>query len=454
MQVTETLSDGLKRELKVVIPADELAGRLDTYLADLKSKVRIKGFRPGKVPTAHLKRLYGRQAMAEIVSNMLNETTTKAVEDRNERPALQPEIDLPEEDAQKVLEGEIDLTYTMSYEILPAFEIGTFDDIEIERPIVEISDEGVMEQVEQIAESNRSFEAKTGKAPKAENGDRITMSYVGKIDGEPFDGGADENGQLVLGSGRFIPGFEEQLVGVKKDEEKVVTVSFPEDYPAEHLAGKEAAFDVKVKEIEAPGELTVDDEFAKGLGLESLDKLKEIVRGQIESQFGQATRQKVKRQLLDKLDERYDFELPEKLVENEFDNIWRQVQGDMERSGKSFEDEDTDEEAAKADYRKIAQRRVRLGLVLSEIGEANSIQVTDEELQRAMYEQVRQYPGQEKEVFEYFQKNPAAVAGLRAPIYEDKVVDYLLELAKVNDKVVTKEDLLKSDEEEDGAVKA
>ncbi|MDJ0932338.1 trigger factor [Breoghania sp.] len=454
MQVTETLSDGLKRELKVVIPADEIAGRLDTYLDDLKSKVRIKGFRPGKVPTAHLKRFYGRQAMAEIISNMLNETTTKVVEERSERPALQPEVDLSDEDAEKVLAGEIDLTYSMSYEILSDIEIGTFDDIEIERPIVEISDEGVMEQVEQIAESNRPFEAKSGKAPKAENGDRVTMSYLGKIDGEPFDGGADPNGQLVLGSGRFIPGFEEQLVGVKKGEEKVVTVSFPEDYPAAHLAGKEATFDVTVNEIEAPGELKVDDEFAKGLGLESLDKLKEIVRGQIENQFGQATRQKVKRQLLDKLDERYDFTLPEKLVENEFDNIWRQVQSDMERSGKSFEDEDTDEEAAKADYRKIAERRVRLGLVLSEIGEKNEIQVTDDELHRAMYEQVRQYPGQEQEVFEYFKKNPAAFTGLRAPIYEDKVVDYLLELAKVTDKVVTKEDLLKADEEEDEAAKA
>ncbi|MEI2387993.1 trigger factor [Breoghania sp. JC706] len=449
MQVTETLSDGLKRELKVVIPADELAGRLDTYLDDLKSKVRIKGFRPGKVPAAHLKRLYGRQAMAEIVSNMLNETTAKAVEDRNERPALQPEVDLSDDDAQKVLAGEIDLTYTMTYEILPEIEIGKFDDIEIERPIVEISDEGVMEQVEQIAESNRPFEPKSGKTPKAENGDRVTMSYLGKIDGEPFEGGADENGQLVLGSGRFIPGFEEQLVGVKKGEEKVVTVSFPEDYPAEHLAGKEATFDVVVKEIEAPGELKVDDEFAKGLGLESLDKLKEIVRGQIESQFGQATRQKVKRQLLDKLDERYDFALPEKLVENEFDNIWRQVENDMARSGKTFADEDTDEEAAKADYRKIAERRVRLGLVLSEIGEKNEIQVTDEELQRAMFEQVRQYPGQEQQVFDYFKKNPAALAGLRAPIYEDKVVDYLLELAKVTDKVVTKEDLMKADDEDE-----
>ncbi|WP_319773362.1 trigger factor [Breoghania sp.] len=454
MQVTETLSDGLKRELKVVIPADDIAGRLDTYLEDLKSKVRIKGFRPGKVPTAHLKRLYGRQAMAEIVSTMLNETTTKVVDERKERPALQPEINLSDEDAEKVLAGEIDLSYTMSYEVLPSFEIGAFDDIEIERPIVEISDEGVMEQVEQIAESNRSFSPKEGKTVKAENGDRVTMSYVGKIDGEPFDGGADENGQLVLGSGRFIPGFEEQLVGVKKGDETVVTVKFPDDYQADFLAGKEATFDVTVKDIEAPGELVVDDEFAKGLGLESLDKLKEIVRGQIESQFGQATRTKVKRQLLDKLDERYDFPLPEKLVENEFDNIWRQVQADMERAGKSFEDEGADEEATRADYMKIAQRRVRLGLVLSEIGESNEIQVSDEELQRAMYEQVRQYPGQEQQVFEYFQKNPAALAGLRAPIYEDKVVDYLLELAKVTDKVVTKEDLLKSDEEEDEAAEA
>jgi trigger factor len=448
MQVTETLAEGLKRELKIDIPAGDLAAKLENYLDDMKSKANIKGFRPGKVPLGHLKKMYGRQAMAEILSNTIQETTQKAVEERSERPALTPEIDLPEEEAEKILAGDADLSFKMTYDVLPEFEIVDFAGFEIERPMVEIAEEEVDTQVAEIGKNNTPFDAKDGAA---ENGDRVTMSYLGKIDGEPFEGGADENGQLVLGSGQFIPGFEDQLIGTKAGDKKVVEVSFPDDYPAEHLAGKSAAFDVEVKEIGAPGEATIDDEFAKGLGLESLDKLKEVVRGQIEGQFGQMTRQRVKRQLLDKLDDHYSFELPEKLLDSEFDVVWKQVEEDMKRNEKTFEDEDTTEEEAKAEYRKIAERRVRLGLVLSEIGEKNDIQVTDEELQRALYDRVRQFPGQEQEVFEFYKNNQQALASLRAPIYEEKVVDFMLELAKVTDKTVSKEELekLAAEEEED-----
>jgi trigger factor len=448
MQVTETLAEGLKRELKIEIPAGDLAAKLDAYMDDMKSKAQIKGFRPGKVPVAHLKKMYGRQAMAEILSNTIQETSQKALEDRSERPALTPSIDLPDEEAEAILAGSADLSFAMSYDILPQFEIVDFKGIEIERPVVEIADAEVDEQVAEIAKNNVPFETKDGAA---ENGDRVTMSYLGKIDGEPFDGGADENGQLVLGSGQFIPGFEEQLIGLKAGDEKVVEVSFPEEYQAPHLAGKAATFDVVVKEVGAPGEAKIDDEFAKGLGLESLDKLKEIVRGQIESQFGAMTRQRVKRQLLDKLDEHYSFELPEGLLNSEFDVVWKQVEDDMKRNEKSFEDEGTTEEEAKADYRKIAERRVRLGLVLSEIGEKNEIQVSDEEMQRALYDRVRQFPGQEQQVFEFYKNNQQALASLRAPIYEEKVVDYMLELAKVTDKTVTKEELEKlvAEDEED-----
>ncbi|WP_428697159.1 trigger factor [Stappia sp.] len=448
MQVTETLAEGLKRELKVVIPASELASRLDTYLEDLKDKVKIKGFRPGKVPMAHMKRMYGRQATAEILNEMLNETTRKAVEERNEKPALQPEIDLPEGNAEAILEGSADIAFTLSYDILPEFEIIDFKTVEIERPVVEIDDAEVDEQITQIAANNKPFTTKDGAA---EDGDRVQMSYLGKLDGEPFEGGADENGQLVIGSKQFIPGFEEQLVGLTAGDEKVIEVSFPEDYPAKHLAGKGVTFDIVVKEVQAPGEVAVDDDFAKGLGLEGLDKLKEIIRGQIESQFGAMTRQKVKRQLLDKLDEVYQFDLPERLVQSEFDGVWRQVEQDMERSGKSFEDEETTEDEARAEYRKIAERRVRLGLVLSEVGEKNEVKVTDEEVQRALYEKVRQFPGQEKEVFEFYRSNPTALASLQAPIYEEKVVDYILELAKVTDKTVTKDELMAEDEGDETA---
>ncbi len=448
MQVTETLSEGLKRELKIDIPAGDLATKLEDYMADLKSKANIKGFRPGKVPVGHLKKMYGRQAMAEILSNTIQETTQNVVEERSERPALTPEIDLPEEDAEKIMAGDADLSFKMTYDVLPVFEIVDFAGFDIERPVVEIADEEVETQVADIAKNNTPFDTKDGVA---ENGDRVTMSYLGKIDGEAFDGGADENGQLVLGSGQFIPGFEEQLTGLKAGDEKVVEVNFPEDYPAAHLAGKAAAFDVEVKEVAAPGEVTIDDKFAEGLGLESLDKLKEIVRGQIESQFGQMTRQRVKRQLLDKLDDHYSFELPEKLLESEFEIVWRQVEEDMKRNEKTFEDEDTTEDEAKAEYRKIAERRVRLGLVLSEIGEKNDIQVTDEELQRALYDRVRQFPGQEQQVFDYYKNNQQALASLRAPIYEEKVVDFMLELANVTDKTVTKEELEKlvAEDEED-----
>lgn len=446
MQVTETLAEGLKRELKIEIPAGDLAAKLDAYMDDMKSKANIKGFRPGKVPVAHLKRMYGRQAMAEILSNTIQETSQKAIEDRSERPALTPSIDLPDDDAEAILAGTADLSFKMAYDILPAFEIVDFSGIEIERPVVEIADAEVDERIGEIAKNNAPFNEKDGAA---EDGDRITMSYLGKVDGEPFEGGADENAQLVLGSGQFIPGFEEQLGGAKVGDEKVIEVTFPEDYPAAHLAGKLATFDIVVKEIAAPGEARIDDEFATSLGLESLDKLKEIIRGQIEGQFGAMTRQRVKRQLLDALDEHYTFELPEGLLNSEFDIVWRQVEEDMKRNEKTFAEEDTTEEEAKADYRKIAERRVRLGLVLSEIGEKNSIQVTDEEIQRALYDRVRQFPGQEQQVFEFYKNNQQALASLRAPIYEEKVVDFMLELAKVTNKTVTKEELEKLVAEDD-----
>lgn len=445
MQVTETLAEGLKRELKVVIPASEIASRLDAYLDDLKGKVNIRGFRPGKVPVGHLKRLYGRQATAEILNEMLTETTRKVVEERQEKPAQQPEIDLAEGEAERIVSGEADLSFVMSYDLLPEFELIDFRTIEIERPIVEIAETEIDEQIRQIAENNKPFETKDGAAAE---GDRVLMSYLGKLDGEPFEGGADENGQLVIGSKTFIPGFEEQLVGLKAGDEKVIEVSFPEDYPAKHLAGKPVTFDIVVKEVQAPGEVALDDDFAKGLGLDGLDKLKEIVRGQIESRFGAMTRQKVKRQLLDKLDAIYQFDLPERLVESEFAGVWRQVEQDLANAGKTFADENTTEEEAKAEYRKIAERRVRLGLVLSEVGEKNQIKVTDEEVQRALYERIRQFPGQEKQVFDFYRNNPQALASLQAPVYEEKVVDFILELAQVTDKPVTKDELMADDEAE------
>lgn len=447
MQVTETISDGLKREFKVVVPAEELDNRLVERLASLKDEVRIKGFRPGKVPVNHLRKLYGRSAMAEIVQNMLREVAQKTLEERGERAATPPDFDIPEADgeAERILSGQADLAYTMTYEVLPTVVLGDFKTVEVERPVVEVGDDEVESQLQQIAESSRAYEPRSGKA---ESGDRLTISYLGKIDGEPFEGGTDENAVIRLGSGQFIPGFEEQLEGVAVGDEKTITVTFPEDYGAKQLAGKTATFDVTVKEVSMPGELVIDDQLAERLGLESIDKLRDTIRDQVGNQYKEASRMKVKRQILDRLDALHSFELPPKMVEVEFENIWRQVAADMAQGGRTFEEEGTTEEAARADYRKIAERRVRLGLVLSEIGEKNAIEVREDEVQRALAAQLRQFPGNEKAVLDYYRKDPDALASLRAPIFEEKVVDFLLELVKVNDKTVTREELMRNDDED------
>lgn len=444
MQVTETLSEGLKRGLTVTIPATELDARLSSRLVELKQQVRIKGFRPGKVPVNHLRRVYGRAVMGEVVEAMVGETTRQALTDRNERAAMQPKVAMTEDEGEaiEVLEGRADLTFTLEYEVLPDYELGDFKGLKIERPLVDVADEEVEERVTQVAESARSYDP---VERAAENDDRVTLDYVGKTDGETFESNTTS---IVLGSGQFIPGFEEQLVGVKAGDEKVVEVTFPEDYPAENLSGKPATFDVTVNEVAAPGEIVLDDAFAQRLGLESIDKLRQTVRQQIESEFGRSTRQHIKRQMLDQLDSMHTFPLPENLVEQEFEGIWKQVMHDIEHHGRSFESEGTTEEDARKDYRGIAERRVRLGLVLSKIGEAAEVSVSDEELQGALYNQARQFRGQEQQVYDYYKKNPDALQALRAPIFEEKVVDYVLELAEVTDKTVTKEELAALAEED------
>ncbi len=449
MQVIETLAEGLKRELKVVIPAKDMEAQMNERLAEAKDRVRINGFRPGKVPVAHLKKVYGKSIMADLVNEIIRERPTAILSERGEKSATQPEIAMTEDqaEAEKILAAQADFEFTLSYEVIPAIELKDVSGIKITREVVDIDDKEVEEQILKIAESARSYETKKGKAA---TGDRVTMDYLGKVDGEAFDGGKDEDAELVIGSNRFIPGFEDQLVGVKAGDEKVITVTFPADYPAAHLAGKEATFDIKVKDVAAPADVKIDDELASKLGLESADRLREVVRGQIESQYGSVTRQKVKRQILDQLDEMYKFDTPQRLVDAEFENIWRQVNTDLQQAGKTFADEDTTEEEAREEYRKLAERRVRLGLVLSEIGEKAGVQVSDEEMQRSLFEQLRQFPGQEKEILDYFRKTPGASASLRAPLFEEKVVDHLLTEVAVTDKTVSKEELLADDDAEDG----
>lgn len=447
MQVTETLAEGLKREIKIVIPAADMKARLEERLEDAKGKVRINGFRPGKVPAAHLKKMYGKSIMAEIVNELVRDKPAEILAQRGEKSATQPAISMTEDEkeADKILNAEIDFEFSVAYEVIPAIELKANDGIKVTREVVEVSEDEVTEQILKIAESARSYEPKKGKAAE---GDRVTMNYLGKVDGVAFDGGAAEDADLVIGSGRFIPGFEDQLVGVKAGDEKVITVTFPADYPAANLAGKEATFDITVKEVAAAAAVEINDELASKLGLESADKLKEIVREQIEGQYGNVTRQKVKRQILDQLDELYVFDTPSSLVDAEFENIWRQINTDLAQSGKTFADEDTTEEEAREEYRKLAERRVRLGLVLSEIGEKAGIEVTEEEMQRALFAQLQQFPGQQKEILDFFRNTPGASASLRAPIFEEKVIDKLLTEISVTDKKVSKEELLAEDAEE------
>jgi trigger factor len=451
MQVTETLSQGLKREFKVVLPATELEKRLNDELATLKDRVKINGFRPGKVPVGHLRRVYGRSVMGDVVQNAVNEANRKIVEDNSLKLAFEPQVQFPEnkDEIEKAMDAKGDLAFTVALEVLPVFDLVDLKDVSVTKPVVAVADAEVTESLERMAKQNRSFESKKGKAA---DGDRVVVDFVGRIDGTEFEGGNGQDIRVELGSNTFIPGFEEQLIGLKAGDTKLVKVSFPENYLAPHLAGKAAEFDVTVKDVEAPGELVIDDELAKGFGMESLDKLKEAIRGAVQRDFDAQSRRKVKKELLDALDAKYSFELPPSLVEQEFAAVWAQVEGDMKSNNRTFADEDTTEEDARADYRKIAERRVRLGLVLAQIGEKSDIKISDDEVTQALVERVRQYPGQEKQVWEFYQKNPQALAEIRAPLFEEKVVDQILTQVKVVDETVSKEALFgDEDGEEDGS---
>ncbi len=449
MQVTETLSAGLKREFKVVVAAQELDTELNKRLTELAGKANIKGFRPGKVPVPHLKRVYGKSVMAEVVQKQLDDASKKVLEERNLKPAYQPEVKLPEDEAEveRIFEGKSDLAYTMSLEVVPTFELKDTSGLALDRHVIDVSDAHIDEAIGRLVAQYKDWEAKEGKADK---GDRVTMSFVGKIDGQAFEGGSAENVPLEIGSGQFIPGFEDQLVGTKAGDELAVKVTFPESYGVATLAGKPAEFDVKVSLVEGPKQAVVDDDFAKKLGLESLDKLKETVRERMGQEFDQMTRLKLKRDVLDALDGTYSFELPEKLVDAEFNGIWNALENEMKRSGKSFADENTTEEEARKEYRAIAERRVRLGLVLGTLGEREGVTVTEDELQRALIDRARQFPGQERRVFDYYRKNANALLELRGPIFEQKVVDLIVSKATVSEKKVTREELqaLVQDEED------
>jgi trigger factor len=446
MQVTETAAAGLKREYRVVVPLTELAEKVSERLDEIKGRVQLRGFRPGKVPAAHLKRLYGKSAMAEVVEATVREANSKIVTDHNLKLATEPKVVLPTEEGaiEGVIDGKTDLSYTVEMEIVPPITLADFKTIKIDRLTALVEDAEVDQAVQAIADQNKPFAVKDGGA---ENGDRVTMSFVGTMDGQQFDGGSAEDAPIVLGSGQFIPGFEDQLMGVTAGESRTVNVKFPENYQAAAIAGKDASFAVTVKTVEAPGAVTLDDDFAKTLGVESVVKLREVVRERIEREHAAATRQKVKRRLLDQLDAKHKFDPPPTLVEEEFNSVWATVENDLKQQGRTFADEGTTEEKAREEYRSIAERRVRLGLVIAEIGEKNDIKVSEDQLTQAVVAQARMMPGQEQKIWDYYRNNPSALAALRAPIFEDKVVDFLLELVNVTDKQVSREELFKEDEE-------
>jgi trigger factor len=449
MQVTETLSQGLKREYDIFLPASDLAEKLNTQLAELKGKVRINGFRPGKVPVEHLRKVYGKSVMSDVVQQTIADANKKIVDDNNLRLAREPKIELPTDQSEidAALEARGDLKFKVALEVLPVFEIGDFSQVDLERETADVSDEDADTALDRLAEDRRTYADKPEGA-KAEAHDRVTVDFTGAIDGVPFEGGEGKDIQVLLGSNTFIPGFEEQLLGATVGEKRTVKATFPEAYAVRTLAGKSADFDVTVKAVAAREPFTIDDEFAKGLGVESLEKLKETLRERIAADYGRASRDKVKRQLLDKLDSQYAFELPEGLVDQEFESIWGQVTREQSAANRTFADEGTTEEASRADYRKIAERRVRLGLLLAEVGSKADVKISDEEMTQALIARARQFPGQEKEVWEFYRNNANALAELRAPIYEEKVVDHILGLAKVSERKVSKEELLKPIDDE------
>lgn len=449
MQVTEKLSDGLKRELEIIVTAKDLEAKLKDQLAEMKDRVQLKGFRPGKVPLDYLRRLYGKSVMGEIIQKEVTKSSDTALKDRKERPAFQPQIKMTEDEKEvdQILDGKMDLSYVMAYEILPDFEMVDFSKMKIEKLVAEVDDKEIDAGVDNIVQNSISYKAvKRGAKDK----DRLTLDFVGKLDGETFEGGTAEDAFLVLGSNSFIGGFEDGLIGAKAGDELTVEGNFPDDYNAEHLAGKTAQFDVTVKEVGKPTKPEINDEFAKTVGFETLEALREAVIGGIKQEQESYGRDKVKKNIMDALDDAHDFDLPPSLVDNEFDGIWEQITHKMGDDGKNFgEDGEDSEEDARKKYQKIAERRVRLGLVLSQIAEKNTITINDQEVSTALGERIRQFPGQEQQVIEFYQNNPAAVAEIRAPLLEEKVVDYLLELMKVEEKTVSREELMAADEDDE-----
>jgi len=444
MQIEEVETKGLSRTYSVKVPKEDLAKKLDVKIKEMQPQVTLKGFRPGKVPASHIRKMFGQSIMKDVVEEALNESSQKAINDNKIRPAGQPKIDL-RANGDEVTKGKADLEYQMTVEMIPDFDPVDPEKLKFTRLNSEIADADVEERLGNFASGQKTYKKKA-KTAKAKKEDAVLINFVGRIDGEAFEGGSMDEHELVLGSGTFIPGFEDQLIGAKAGEKKDVTVTFPENYGVDSLSGKEAIFETEVLEVRGAQDAKVDHELAKKFGFDDLGKMTDVIKEQLEGEYKMQSRLKLKRAILDELDGKHDFGLPPGMVEAEFSNIWTQVQAEKEAGNLDEEDAKKTDKQLEIDYRKIAERRVRLGLVLAEIGQKAEINVTNEELQQAMIAEARQYPGQETQVIEFYQKNPNALAQLRAPIYEEKVVDLIIEKAKVTDKKVKKDKLFEEDE--------
>jgi trigger factor len=445
MQIVETTNEGLKRAYTVTIPAKEITSRIEGEVKRMAPQVRMPGFRPGKVPTNLIKKMHGPALHQDALNTTIREAMDKLVADHALRPAMQPDVALGE----GYEEGK-DAELSVSLEVLPVIAAPALDGLKLEKLIVPVADAQIDEAVERIASQQQRFETKDGEAA---DGDQVICDFTGKLDGVEFEGGKAEKTPIVIGAGRLIPGFEEQLTGMKAGDQRVITVTFPEDYPAENLKGKEVTFDIVAHEIKAPAESKIDDDFAKELGLDSLETLRNLMKGQLEQETSGLTRTAMKRSLLDQLAASHDFDVPPTMVEAEFTQIWQQLLQEAERE----DDKDAalaEIEAEKDDYRKIAERRVRLGLLLSEIGQSNGVEVTQQEMSMLVTQASQQYRPEDRQRFaEYVRQDPMMAAQLRAPLYEDKVVDFLIEKAEVTEREVTREELqaaIEADADSDG----
>lgn len=442
MQVTETKNEGLSREFTVRITAGDIAEKIDHRLAELGKDITIPGFRPGKAPVNILRQRYGKAVTGEILEAAIQDSSQQAIAERGLTPAMQPQIS----EFSEYEEGE-DLEYKLQVELMPDFEPADFSKIELEKIVVKVSDQEVDEALQRLAAQNRVAEP-IDKARKAKEGDVAVIDFVGRVDGEEFPGGAGQDFNLELGSGQFIPGFEDQVVGAKPGEKLDVTVTFPEDYNAPGLAGKEAVFEVTVKEIREFKDASVDDALAANMGFENLSKLREAVQENLEREYAAMSRTGLKRRLLDKLSELHDFEVPGGMVDAEFDAIWKQFEQAREQGQIDEDDVDKSDDELKKEYRTISERRVRLGLLLNEVGRRNSVEVSQDEVNRAIMAEAQRYPGHQREVVEHYQNNPQARAELQAPLFENKVVDFILEMARVSEKTGTMDDLIAAEQAE------